>query len=69
VSPAGAEASIIGRWAGVREEQIVEGQLVIKNWGKGRHSGLLRLARGDFLSQLTALTGLSKKGGSIGTQI
>jgi len=52
------------------EEQLVEGQLVIRRkWGKRGLRSFLCFARGEVSSQLTALTGLSKKGGSIGAQI
>jgi len=44
----------------------VEGQLVMKKWGNGGLVDFLCFARGKFSFQLTALTGLSKKGGRIG---
>jgi len=48
----------------ILEEQLVEGQFVIRRkWGKGELRSFLCLARGQFSSQLTALTGLLKKGG------
>jgi len=46
------------------EEHLVEGQFVFViriKWGKRGLYSFLCLARGQFSSQLTALTGLSKK--------